>query len=99
MIADLAYIPEVDPFSLNFLSAGYTNILLVINCIVPIFLVLLHIVLFVLLGLLILAHSVYQCICGDGKSSKCDPIKWARDKLENYLLWDGCIRLLMEAYS
>ena len=88
MVQSLGYVPEMDPFSLNFQTAGFDTTLFMINSanwsIMITAFTLAHI-----LGIIILSAL----------SRKFTKTLDLRVKIRNNLLWSGSIRLFMEAYA
>ena len=85
ILNEAVFIPEGDPFSVNFMTSGYESLLILLNLGTINFLIVFHIALLVIsLPLWIL--------------SRCKPIKKILDKLKKYLLWNAFIRLFMASY-
>ena len=86
IIGDLVYIPEMEPFSLNFQMAGYDTSLYLVNGAAFIALIVFHFCLIVLFGVL------FTC------ANKCRCAQKLKASLRAYLLWNGLIRLLIETF-
>jgi len=82
----MTYLPEQDPYSLNFQNAGYKTTLMFYNAASMLFNFSVHLsAIFLLLVLYLLARC-------------CPRANRWREKVQYYLFWNGSIRLFMEAY-
>ena len=82
----MMYLPEQDPYSLNFQNAGYITTLIIYNAASMIFNFSVH---FSLITILLILYLITRC---------CKRLTKARDWMKYYLFWNGSIRLFMEAY-
>ena len=80
------YLPEKDPYSLNFQNAGYRTTLLLFNAASMIFNFGLH---FSVILVLIFVYLMARC---------CACAARLHTRVQYYLFWNGSIRLFMEAY-
>ena len=86
LVTESMYVPESEPFSINFQNAGYESSLALVNASSFLFNFTLHFSL--VLGFLVLPLLV-----------KCRPKMRGHAKtLSNYLFWNGTIRIYIEAY-
>ena len=86
MLEQNVYIPEQDPYSLNFQTAGYSTTLVLSNASSFLVNTLLHFSLVIVMLILYFIGAQSQRVSS------------LNNKLKNYLFWNGSIRLFMEAY-
>ena len=86
---ELFYLPEVDPYNLNFLQCGYDTHFYLQTLGFPLYIMLGHFTLLILFILLTMCNTILRS----------PRISIVTNKLKKYLFWNGFIRLYMELYS
>ena len=87
----ISYLPEEEPYSLNFQMCGIESLLFVLNAGFPLYVIHAYIALVVVYILLTLAKKIFKC--------KCKCLTKMVECLGSYLLWNSLIRLYMELYQ
>ena len=70
------------------MSAGYSTNLFLVNALVPVLVIAAHIALLIFYALLTQSTKICKCSC----------LVRVKDKLGDYLFWNGFLRLFTEAY-